>query len=251
MAVNNTQYERLALNRIMKSRAPELLTKFQPELFGNKDIGNLYRLVRMAYGEQGEFLSFDSLVAELENRVPSKDKLDFLKGVIDDIKGIDDTTSTEMIHEKLNEQHQFRVLIAGAGELTSAVSLKDLAQARARVVEMYDAMFGSDTAHNFTAAGMRSMAGQTIKYNFYKTGIKPLDARGGLIEGGLTIIAGESGAGKSTLAQQFLQHNYHHYPDESCAIFSFEQSKSELRARILASEGDLDVSLISADLLTP
>lgn len=246
----NVQYERLALNKILASRNPELLTMFPVEMFGNKDIGNMYRLVRMFYGEHGEFIGWDGLLAELENRVPSKEKLDFLKGMVADIKAIDDSTSTEMILGKLKEQHQFRVLIAGAGDLTNAISIKDMEQSRARVIEMYDAMFGGDQAHNFTAAGMRSMAGKPIKYNFYKTGIKPLDERGGLIEGGLTIIAGESGAGKSTLAQQFLQYSYHNDAN-SCAIFSFEQSKQELRARILASEGNLDVSLISADLLTP
>lgn len=246
----NVQYERLALSRVVSSRNPELLTMFNVDLFGNKDLGNLYRLVRMNYGEHGEFIGWDGLIAELENRVPSKEKLEFLKGVVSDLRSMDDPTSTDMIRSKLTEQHQFRTLIAGADGLTDAVSAKDLEEARARVIEMYDSMFTTDSAHNFTAAGMRSMAGVDIKYNFRETGIIPLDKRGGLIEGGLTILAGESGSGKSTLMQQMMQHGYHNY-EGSAAIFSYEQSKTELRARILASEGNLDVSLITADMLTP
>lgn len=247
---HNKRYELLALKKIIAAKNPVHYSSVSPELFANKDLNNIFRLLRVTYAEKSEKLGFEALKAELAHRITSPEKREFLVDLVTTMEELEDSdTSLEFVLEKLSEQLKFRIIVDGTSNLLEMVSGRDAAAAIGTLTSLLDRLNNSDSSASVEDGDMYTMAGEEIKFNFYKTGFPPLDRRGGLIEGGLTLIAGDTGTGKSTKSQNIMQHCFWNY-EASCAYFTYEQSKSEIRARILAAESGIDVGCISSGQMT-
>ena len=235
----------------MEAKNPELLSDIKFDLFGNSELANVFKLVGILYADNGAMPGWDLLIAELTNRVTNPDKQRFYVELVGDIKDKDATgITTEDLIKKLKTQRQFRTILDGAGKLVDAVDSRDADLTVGIMRELYESMFVQEAGASFDSSDMVRMAGNKVKFDFEKTGITGLDKRGGIIKGGLVSVAGASKAGKSLLAQQMLTYSHDTY-EGSSAYFPYEQSASEIRCRILSARSDIDIGLVTSDLLTP
>lgn len=136
----------------------------------------------------------------------------------------------------------------GIKQITKAAKNKDEEAVVSLFRQAYDNIFVNEE-YAIEECDMTSMSGKRIKFNFHKTGLHPIDERGGLIEGGFIVIGGEAKQGKSTLTLQFARYDYRH-TSGSGAYFSFEQGQQELRARVLSAELGIDLGRIMSEDLT-
>jgi replicative DNA helicase len=241
-----------ALKMLLTSKSPELLGRMSPDLFGVLDLQKIFRLITNFYGEHGEFMGWSTLISEIERRSTDLQKASFLTGLVQDIRDRDTSgLSFEETLKALNEYRRFRVILTRTDSLIGAVEGKNAEAAVATLQQMYEDVFTSASAgHDLDSCDMVNMAGKQVKFNFRKTGIDGIDRRGGLIEGGYTILGAVAKAGKSTMAIQCGLHSYDTSPG-SVAVFTYEQQAGEIRSRILSNRADLDLGLIMSGLMTP
>lgn len=234
----------------MTGRNPELLIRLEKKMFGNEELGKIFLLIKQFYVNHGSFPGWDVLRSIVAQKSTTQDKARAIIALLDQIQERDVTGLTDdMLACELEETGQCRGILDSLLELAKAAEGKDLAAVKALYRKGYEEAFLTREDGALADANMFNMAGKMIKFNFNSTGLPPLDERGGLIEGGLFCIAGESKAGKSVLAIQLAVHNYIHH-HESCAYFTYEQGKKEIRARIMASLSGIDVGNISINKLT-
>lgn len=252
MSLNATQYEMNALKLLMQAKSPELLSRMSPELFATTELSSMYKLIALHYAGTGQFLGWDALAAEVDRRVTDPDKSRFLSGIIQDIRERDISgQGADQVLEHLDNHRKLRVLVGHTVPLLEAVERKDVDEALARMREMYDQVTASNTAFaDIDEHDMTRMTGRKVQFNFRHTGIGGIDRRGGLIQGGMTIVGAEAKMGKSTLAVQMGLHSHDHY-EGSSAIFTFEQTAAEIRSRILSARSEVDLGMLMSDLLDP
>jgi len=97
---------------------------------------------------------------------------------------------------------------------------------------------------------MTRIAKGGAKFEFRKTGFRDIDARGGLIKGGLTIIAADAKQGKSTLCGNIAKHQYLHEEGSVC-VLSYEMSSQEYYSRIISAHCSVDLGRVMSGTLTP
>ena len=124
---------------------------------------------------------------------------------------------------------------------------KDIDSVCGRLKELYDSVFVEDEAQ-LQDYDMSMMPGK-VKFDFRTTGVGTIDKRGGIIVGGYCVVAAPTGCGKSTLAGMICLHQYIEL-GLNIAYFSYEQSASEIRARILSNYADIDLGSLMADTLS-
>jgi ribosomal protein L12E/L44/L45/RPP1/RPP2 len=250
--LNATQYEMNAIKLLMARKSPELLSRLESDLFGTRELSSIAKLIALGYATTGRFPGWDDLTAEIDRRVTDPDKLKFLLSTLGSIKERDISgVHEESLIQHLDDHRKLRILVGGTAPLLDAVERKNIDEALAQLHEMYASVHASTAAFaEIDNHDMTRMTGKKVKFNFRKTGIGGIDRRGGRIEGGLMLIGAEAKAGKSTLAVQQLLYAYDNY-EGSCAVFTYEQQASELRARILSARSNIDLGMIVSDLLTP
>lgn len=251
MAVGNVQFELLSIKKLIESKNPELLTQLKLDLFSVPELHNMVKITGLLYSSTGELPGWDFLKAELTDRIINPEKQKFYLGLLEDIKNKDASgVSTEDLISKLKTQRQFRVILDGASKLVDAVDKKDADRSIGVMRELYQDMFQHDVSESFDSSDMVQMAGKSIMYDFQKTGFTGWDRYGGMIKGGLIGVAAAAKAGKTIMATQMMLHGYDTC-EGSTLLYSYEMPAQEVRARILSFRSEVDVGLISADLLTP
>jgi hypothetical protein len=232
-----------AIKKLMDDKNPELLVRLGTEMFGNTDLGKFFLLIKRFYLENGEFIGWDTLVGVVNRACESPGRAEFLTKYLLQIRERDvDGLTADLLTAELEDFRSLRAVMDISEELVTAVETKDASKVKALYKKGYEQIF-VESEYKLAECDMANMAGKKVKFNFRKTGLEPLDERGGLIEGGLTIIGGESKSGKTILATQFANYQYLNYPG-SIAITSYEQSKEELRARILSANSGVDLGSI-------
>jgi len=246
----NTQAEMLILKKIVESKSPELLMAVPTELFGNKELQNIYTIIGTHFTTHYQLPGWDVLKMEITNRVANPDKQRFYVDLISDIKAKDTSgITTDDLIKKLHTQYQFRCILDGAGKLVDSVDKRDEDNAVAVMKEMYESMFQHGAGDNLDSGDMVRLAGKSVQYNFRKSGLTSLDMHGPFAEKSLTLVGAPSKAGKSLLALQFLTYGHENYEGSSCYI-SYEMSQTEVKMRILASKSEINVGLITSNMLT-
>ena len=245
MAISNSNYELSIIKILIEGKSPELLVRLTPEYFGNKDVGNLFRVIKNFYIDHGQFLGYDALKAELESRVRDADKCKFLSGLVDDTKERDISGLTESyLMDELRKQKQFRAAISGVGAVVDAVDKKDANSVIGSVQSLYENMFADSVSESLASADMVAMTGKKVEFQFIRTSLAQLDIYGGLIESGLSMILAESGRGKTHMATQWAKYHHDNY-EGSTLVASWEQGASELRARILSNASEVDLGTVT------
>jgi replicative DNA helicase len=150
--------------------------------------------------------------------------------------------------KELQDFHKFRLILGKAGDLVAAVESKDIDTTLGIVQNMYSSVY-VEANTNLDDYEMSALASRDIKFEFRKTGIREWDKRGGLIKGGLTIVAAEAKAGKSTLCGQIALHQYLNEEGSIC-VLSYEMSSQEYRSRILANYCDIDLGRLMSNTMT-
>lgn len=235
----------------MDDKSPELFIAISPDMFSNVELRKIFLLIRKFYTDNSSFIGWDVLRSYVAKLCTTADKAKFLLGLLEQIQARDVSGLTsEMLLKELHDFKKFRLVLDKAGGLVQAVEEKDIDKTLGTLQELYDGVFLNGSQETLDQADMSSKAGQKITFNFLSTGIKPIDKRGGLIEGGYTIIAGEAKAGKSALAGQIALHQYIN-EGVDVAYFSLEMQFEELRARILSNFAEIDVGKMMDDKLTP
>ena len=249
---SNTQVEFNCIKFIMEAQRPELLVSIVPEYFGNLELRKIFMLVRKFYVDNSTFMGWDLIRASVSKACRTPEKMKFLLSILDQIQGRDIAGLTEdILLTELRDYRKFRLVLDKVAPLISAVEDKDIDATLGKLKELHDSVFVEEE-YQLTSCDLSEMTDEDIKFEFRSTGIAPLDSRGGLIKGGLTIIAAPAKTGKSTLAGMMATHQYLH-EEGSVAVFSYEMSTSEVRARIFANVASMDVgtlmdgSLSSAD----
>ena len=243
--MNNPHIEQNAIAKILNDQSPEMLARIDDECFGNQDLKNIFKLIQKFYLDNGCFPGWDVLTGNVVKLCKTKEKADFLSSLLlqirdRDIQGLTD----DMLLKELQEYKQLRKGMLYAGKIVSCIENKDAASFKAVLQEAHDTIFVS-SEYKIDDSDASCMLGKPIEFKFKKTGIEKIDERGGLIQGGLTILGGEAKAGKSILAEQIGLYNYVNY-DSSVAMLSYEQGVDELRARMIANYADLDLGDIIA-----
>lgn len=240
----SVQLELNAIKKVLVAKNPELLLKVTPQMFGNEELAKLYVLIRKFYLDQGQWLGWDVLTSIVSSKCVTDEKLRYMTSLIDQIRERDISgLSDDLLVEEMTVTGRCRAVLDSIKEIALAAESKNMDE----VIALYQKGFGEIFGGNDVGADdadMASLAGKQVSFNFNTVGIKAIDERGGLIEGGLFGIAGESKAGKSVMALQWSVHNYLKN-GESVAYFSYEQGKHEIRARILSSLCDIDIGVLT------
>lgn len=247
--MQNPLVELNAICFIMNQKSPEFLAKLDGDLFDNKDLKNVFRLIQGFYLQSGQFPGWDTLTADVVKRCNTKDKSEFLSSLLlqvreRDIQGL----TEESLLSELQDFKKLRLLLESSGELVSAIQRKDAKQAVASLKSAYDRVCVS-SEYNLEDSDIDSLAGDDIKYEFKKTGIYEIDKRSGISTGSLVLICGESGSGKSTLAHSMGVYNYLNN-NEGVAYWSWEQGTKEITSRIWSYCSDVDLGSIISGTLT-
>lgn len=247
--MTNTQQEMNCIKKVMEDKNPELLVRIDASLFGNEELKKIYILIKKFFTEHGQFMGWDVLRSDVSKRCKTADKASYLISLLEQIQERDISGLTdELLLADLSTTGKCRRVLNSIEDITRAAEEKDEEAVLALFREAYASLsVGED--YSLEDCDMTNMSGTKIKFNFLKTGLEPIDERGGLIEGGLIAIGGEPGEGKSTLAAQFCRHAYRH-SDVGVAYFSYEQGKGELRARIMSAESEVDLGRIVSDTLS-
>lgn len=239
--MNATQQELNCLKKLMEQKNPELLIRLTAKHFGNVELGKLYQLIKRHYLEFGQFPGFDTLRATVAKACTTADKVKMMSSLLDqiserDVAGLtDDALVTELVNVS-----KCRLVLDRLEEITRAAEDKDTEKVLATFSDAYREVFFEEQQEE-DDSDMATMSGKRITFNFNKTGISKIDERGGLIEKGYTVLAGEAKQGKSFMASQFAIYNYL-YEGESVAYFSYEMPKSQIRARVLSYISDVNLS---------
>lgn len=250
MAAQNAQIELACISYLMHRKDPEMLAAIQPDYLDNRDLSKIFLLIRKFYLDNGEFIGWDLLKANVERACRTAENAKFLLSIIDQMKKKDLAGLTdEILLSELRDYHKFRTVLLKVDPLVRAVENKDIAATLNGVRELYDSVF-VENEYQLDDADIRSMAGKKIQFSFRTTGIPPIDERGGLIVGGYTIIAAPAKMGKSTVTSMIAAHQYLH-EEGSGAIFSYEMGRPEVRARVLANVASLDIGELMSDTLSP
>lgn len=249
MSTNNAQLELNTIQKLMQDRSPELLVAVSPEYFGNSELKKIFLLIRKFYLDQGEFIGWDVLRAQISKLCSTVEKAKFMLGLLDQIQQRDISGLTdEILIKELQDYHKFRIVLDKAGDLVSAVESKDIDKTLGVLQGLYDSVYMSDGG-SLDDADMANMAAKEIKFDFRKTGITEIDARGGFIEGGLILVAADAKQGKSTLCGQAALHQYLSEPG-NIAVVSYEMSAAEYRSRIFANYASVNLGNIMAGNLS-
>lgn len=248
---SNSQVELNAIKKLMTDKTPELLVSISPDYFGNGELKKIFMLIRKFYMENSEFPGWATLSQYIGGLCKTADKAKFMMALMKQIEERDISgLSDDLLLKELRDFQKFRLVLSKAGDLVQAVEDKDIDKTLGRLKELHDDVFLNSSKECLDLADMSSRAGQKITFNFLSTGIEPIDKRGGLIEGGYTIIAGAAKAGKSALAGQIAMHQYLH-ENASVAYFSLEMQYEELRARLMSNHASIDVGTLMDDNLSP
>lgn len=248
--INNVQQECNALKLLLDSKSPELLARFKGDHFGTKDLNNLYRLVSLHFAGTGQILGWDALASEIVGRVKDPQKASFLSDLVMDIKGRDiNGMDSDYVIQELEKHRKYRIILDGSGDLLDSVEGQDIDRAVEKLRGMYQSVFEEAAGINFESYDAVNLVGKKSKFHFRQTGIPGIDRRGGLIEGGLTVIGAEQKQGKSTLATQFATFGHDNY-EGSTAIFTYEQGAKEIWSRIRSARSGVDLGLIMSDMLS-
>lgn len=238
---SNAALEFLAIKKVLEDKNPQLLVAVSPDYFGNGELRKIFLLLRKYYTEHSEFISFDTLKALVAKACTTAEKTKFMLMLLDqiankDVSGLHD----EVLLKELQDFHKFRLILGKAQPLIDAVAAKDVDQALGNLKELYDSVFLSSLGSDNRVVELSEIATEEVKYEFYGTGLKPIDERGGLIKSGYTIIAAPAKTGKSTLAGMF---GLHHYLHEGLSVFyqSLEMGRAEVRSRIFANCASVDI----------
>lgn len=248
--MSTAQLEMNCIKKVMTARSPELLINISTSMFGNEELAKLFLLIRKFYLDQGNWMGWDVLKSVVAGKCASADKQRYLMTLLDQIQERDISGLTdELLVAEMSTTGKCRQILDSVKEIALAAEQKNLEEVIALYQRGFEGIFaqGDEGAED---ADMASMAGKKVCFNFNTVGLKPIDERGGLIEGGLFGIAGEAKAGKSIMALQWSVHNYLHH-GESVAYFSYEQGRHEIRARILSSLCEIDIGKLTGGDLTP
>ncbi len=246
---NNSQLEINALKKLLHDRSPELLVAVSPEYFGNSELKKIFLLIRKFYLDQGEYPGWDVLRAQVARLCTTQDKAQFMLGLLDQIQKRDISGLTdEVLLKELQDYHKFRLVLDKAGDLVTAVEAKDIDKTLGVLQGLYDSVYMADSG-SLDDADMANMASEDIKFNFHKTGIKEIDLRGGLIDGGYTIIGAAAKQGKSTMCGQIALHQYLHEQRDICYL-SYEMSAHECRSRFFANYCNVNLGRIMSGSLS-
>lgn len=247
---SNLQVEINALAHIMKRQSPELLVAVSTDMFGNQQLAKVFQLIRKFYVENSEFIGFDVLRAQVSKACKTEDMTKFMMSILEQVQGRDISGMTDdMMLVEMSEYLKFRTVLAKVDPLITAVEQQDISATLQHLTELYTKVV-VDGENRLENADMGLMAATPIKFRFRKTGIKPIDDRGGLIEGGFTLLAGSAKAGKSTLACMIALHQY--LNDSGSVLYaSYEMLAGEVRSRIFANYADIDLGKLMSDDLAP
>lgn len=247
--MTNAQQEMNCLKKLMEDKNPELLVKIDNSMFGNDELSKIFSLIKKFYINNGDWPGWDVLRGQVTQRCQTEEKSRFLLSLLGQIQERDIAGLTdEILTEEMQTTGKCRRILESIGEITQAAEQKDMELVIGLYQKGWETVF-SQEENSLDDNDMASMAGKKIRFNFNHTGIKPIDDRGGLIEGGLFGIAGESKAGKSLMALQWAVHNYLQH-GESVGYFSYEQGRYEIRARLLSNLSNIDIGKITTDALT-
>jgi KaiC/GvpD/RAD55 family RecA-like ATPase len=250
LTINTTQLELNAIKKIMEARDPELLVKVTPAMFGNEELGKLFRLIKHHYVNNSTWVGWDVLRSIVAQKASTVDKANYILALIDQIQARDVAGfSKEMLVEELTGLGKVRTLLDGIQEVVSAAEAKDSEQALALFFSLYEkvAISGNDSV---LSADLLSLAGADVKFNWRTTGIAAIDRRNGVATGSLVLLCGDTGTGKSTQAHSIAIHQYNKY-GEGVAYWSWEQGKKEIMARVWSHQADVDLGNIISDELEP
>lgn len=247
--MTNIQTELNAIKFLMTKRNPELLVRLDVSLFGNELLAKIFMLVKRFYIENSVVMGWDVLRSKVVEKCDSPDRLKAIMILLDqiqerDIEGLTD----DLLIGEMRDLGKCRVVLGRLEDITRAAEQRDTSAVLGHFRQAYEAITIEDSQHE-DEADLASLAGKDIQFNFHKTGFPPLDKRGGLIEGGVTIVGGEAKQGKSNFTKQVAIYNFEEYQD-TVALFSYEQGKQEQRARILSEKADIDVGRIMSKQIT-
>lgn len=247
--MTNVQLEMNCIKKLMTDQNPELLVRLDTTMFGNEELKKLFLLIKSSFVNNSAFIGWDVLRSTIAQKSSSTSKAQQVISLLDmiqerDIKGLSDDT----LIDEMNQVGKCRQVLHCIDEVTKAAENRDYDAVMALYRQGYNSVF-LNNSYQLDDCDMSNMAGSKVEFNFLTTGIKPIDERGGLIEGGFIIVAAESGAGKSTLTKQWAEHAYLEC-GESVAIYSYEQNKAEIRARILSSQSGVDLGNIMSEELS-
>lgn len=247
---SNSQVELNAIKKLMVSKDPELLVALSPEHFGNRDIRNLFLIIRNFYTKNSEFLGWAILRQYVANTCKTAEKSTFILSLLEQVEKRDISGLTnEILLEEMNNYQKFRVVLAKTADLVSAVENKDIDTTLATLQDLYTSVHiqGCTSLDDYD---MTKLAKGGAKFEFRKTGFKAIDARGGLIKGGYTIIAADAKQGKSTLCGNIAKHQYLHEEGSIC-VLSYEMSSQEYYSRIISAHCGVDLGRVMSGTLTP
>lgn len=248
--MKNNQLEFNAIAYVMQTRDPSLLISILPEHFGNTDLAKLFILIRKYYTDTSEFCGWDVLAGMVAKACKTPEMSKFMIALLEQVRERDITGLTaDALLNDLREYSKFRTVLKKVDPLIKSVEEKDIDKCLGTLKELHDSVFASSALSSLEEADMASMASRKIKFDFRSTGIKPIDDRGGLIVGGLTIVAAPAKTGKSTLAGMIGLHQYLN-EEGSIAYFSYEMNAAEVRARIFANYAEIDLGDLMAEELT-
>lgn len=246
---NNSHLEINALKKLLQDKSPELLVAISPEYFGNSELKKIFLLIRKFYLDQGDFIGYDTLRGFVAKACSTAEKTQFMLGLLDQIQKRDISGLTdELLIKELQDYHKFRLVLDKAGDLVTAVESKDIDKTLGVLQGLYDSVYMTDSG-SLDDADMANMATEDIKFSFCKTGIKEIDLRGGLIEGGYTLICAAAKQGKSTMCGQIALHQYLHHNRDVCYL-SYEMSAHECRSRFFANYCNVDLGKIMSGMLS-
>jgi len=248
---SNTQVELNALAYIMKEKRPSLLVSISADYFGNSELRKVFMLIRNQFASTSSFIDWDVLRMLVSKACTTPEKTKFLMSILDQAstRSIEGMTE-ELILKELRDYRKFRTILDKVAPLINAVENKDAELATGKLRELYDQVFTEEANHALVDTDMASMVYDDVEFKFRKTGLPPIDERGGLILGGYTILAAPKKTGKSALSCQIATYQYLH-EGVSVAYFTYEMGASEIRARMMANVADLDLGEIMNKTLSP
>lgn len=246
---SNSQVELNTIKKLMVSKDPELLVALSTEHFGNKDVRNLFMIIRKFYTENSEFMGWATLRQYVSTACKTADKAKFMMSLLEQVEKRDIAGLTnELLLEELSNYQKFRIVLNKTSDLVSAVENKDIDTTLATLQDLYTSVHiqGCTSLDDYD---MTRIAKGGAKFEFRKTGFKDIDARGGLIKGGYTIIAADAKQGKSTLCGNIAKHQYLHEEGSVC-VLSYEMSAQEYYSRIISAHCSVDLGRVMSGTLT-
>lgn len=245
------QHDLNILSVLLHTKDLNLLQRLSAALLTTDEPRAIYLQVARYFADKGEIPGWDTLGAIIDAKVPEGKKSFYLQ-LLQQLRQRDTTgIDLEEVLGELVAHYKTRMIVAKVDTMLEAARAGDSATALAELNHLYeDVVTGEDADPGYDQWDLVNLTGKKEEFLFRSTGIDKVDQRGGLIQGGLTIIAAYAKQGKSTLAMQWAMHSYEKY-EGSVAFFSWEQSPFELRNRMWASKSEMaDLGRIMANQLT-